>query len=491
MFEHFRTPEAFLAAMLGDVLPEPDLLRDYSAWMRDEGAAISTSVDRAGTPHVQMYDRFGQRVDQIQMAAGYDRLLKRGYQAGVVWRARVQETMLPPFAIGYVTSFYDVGLFCPYTLSIGTFHAVDKFATPATKARFQPRQIAQDDSVWQGATWMTEARGGSDLGAAVETTARHIDGDRWLLTGDKYFCSNAGAELALVAARPEGAPAGVRGLALFLVPRLRDDGSLNVYLRRLKDKIATRSVPTGEVELRESEGYLLGRAEEGLYIILEVLNLSRTANSIGAVALAQRAFADAQSFAEGRQVFGKALIDQPLLRTQATQFAAQIEDAFALAWAAGIIGVYTNREIPGYYSDDFHRFRLLAHLAKFWTAELAIHVSRWAMEVYGGAGTLIENGVERWLREAMILDIWEGPPHRQILDGVEAMARKKAHKLLFAALPEGTADPAVIADLDTRIDALLALPQDERDGSAEPLFRELAITVAGVYGRAYRAVVRT
>src|SRR5260370_1120562 len=118
-------------------------------------------------------------------------------------------------------------------------------------------------------------------------------GDGWLLTGDKYFTSNAGAELAVVAARPEGAAAGVRGLALFLVPRCRNDGELNYFIRRLKDKIATRSVPTGEVELRDSEGYLLGSAGSGIYLILEVFNLLRPADSVVRVALAQRAVAAA------------------------------------------------------------------------------------------------------------------------------------------------------------------------------------------------------
>ncbi len=156
--------------------------------------------------------------------------------------------------------------------------------------------------MWQGATWMTEIRGGSDLGAGVETVAAQRE-ESWRLTGDKYFASNAGAELAVVAARPQGAPNGVRGLALFLLPPYRANGELNYTIRPLKDKIATRSVPTGEVELRDSEAYLLGQAEDGIYLILEVLNVSRIANSMGSVALAQRAIADALGYAETRDCF--------------------------------------------------------------------------------------------------------------------------------------------------------------------------------------------
>src|SRR6185295_12836746 len=106
-----------------------------------------------------------------------------------------------------------------------------------------------------------------DLGATVETTA-HDAGDQWILNGDKYFASNIGAELAIVAARPEGAPKTPQGLALFLVPRYREDGQLNYFIRRIKNKIGTRSVPTGEVELRDSQAYLLGKQEWGIYLIL-------------------------------------------------------------------------------------------------------------------------------------------------------------------------------------------------------------------------------
>jgi len=111
-------------------------------------------------------------------------------------------------------------------VSLGTAVPLAKYGSAELQARFLPQLSRKDDSVWQGATWMTEIKGGSDLGAAVEMIARPT-GDAWLLTGEKYFTSNAGAELAVVAARPEGAAAGVRGLALFLVPRYRKDGELN------------------------------------------------------------------------------------------------------------------------------------------------------------------------------------------------------------------------------------------------------------------------
>jgi acyl-CoA dehydrogenase len=287
-FDALRSPVQFLQQV--GVRADQDWLREYEEWFEREGQGISDAVDRAGTPWLRMFDRFGARVDEILYSPEYWRMLKHGYRAGALWRVfernSEQNSLLPAYLLLYATGFYDPGLACPYTVSLSTACPLSKYGDAELKARFLPKMLQRDDGVWQGATWMTEIKGGSDLGAAVETVAQR-DGSKWRLTGDKYFASNAGAELAVVAARPEGAPQNVRGLSLYLVPRRGEDGQLNYRIRRLKDKIATRSVPTGEIELRQSEGWLLGQAEQGIYLILEVLNLSRVANSVGSVALAQ------------------------------------------------------------------------------------------------------------------------------------------------------------------------------------------------------------
>ncbi len=474
MFELLSSPVTFLKQMLTEI-PREEALRAYEIWWEAEGRSISDATDRAGTPWLRMFDRFGERVDEVLFAPEYREMLRKGYQAGVVWRAFEENSLLSSYLLGYVTAFYDPGLYCPYTVSLSTAVPLDKYGTEALKARFLPPLLRKDETVWQGATWMTEAKGGSDLGAAVETVARPA-GDRWLLTGDKYFASNVGAELAVVAARPEGAPWNVRGLALFLLPKYREDGSLNYFVRRLKDKIGTRSVPTGEVELRDSEAYLLGKAEQGIYLILEVLNLSRVANSVASVALAQRAMADALSFAQQRPAFGMLIFEHPLLRRQFEDRFAELKAGFALAWEAVQLLDEVWRETYR-YSDRYHLFRLVAHLAKYWTAELAAQTAKWAMEVHGGAGTLQEYGVDRWLREAMILAIWEGTPHRQILDGLEAMERKGAHRLLFRHLAPA-ADPRTLEEMASRVEEHLALPAADREAGAEELFRDLALFTA-------------
>lgn len=465
----YQSPAGLLAHWRGTADDRHRELQAYEAWWQDEGCALSAAVDRQGTPPLHMHDRWGRPIDRVAYGPDYRRMLERGYAAGVVSETANTKSLLPAYRLGYVTSFFDPGLYCPYTVSLGTLVPLLKYADDDVRTAFVPGMARRDGSVQQGATWMTEAGGGSDLGHNVQTRARAADCG-WRLDGEKYFCSNVNADLAVVAARPEGAADGVRGLALFLVPRYCRDGGLNYRIRRLKDKIATRSVPTGEVEFRAAEAYLLGQAEQGIYLIMEVLNTSRVANSVGAAAVVQRALAEALTFATSREVFGQPLLEQPLFREQARHWSGELRSCFALAWAAADQLESVWQQQPP-YSDDYHLFRLLAHLAKFHTAERAVDAARWAMEVHGGAGVLHEYPVERLLREAMILGIWEGTPHRQMLDGLEVMQRGRVHESLFAFLGE----PAGSDEQRQRIEALLARDTAaEREAGVEPVFRELA-----------------
>jgi acyl-CoA dehydrogenase len=477
-FDILRSPHAFLREMLGPTSYDSDL-KDYEAWWEQEGRAISDAVDRGGTPWVRMFDAAGRRVDEILYPPEYWRMLKKGYRSGVVWRAFKDNSLLPSLFLLYLSAFFDCGINCPYTVSLSTALPLSKYGQPAIRDRFLPELLREDDKVWQGATWMTEIKGGSDLGAGVETLAVPAGGS-WRLTGDKYFASNAGAELAVVAARPQGAPSGVRGLALFLLPRRRENGALNYTIRRLKDKIATRSVPTGEVELRDSEAHLLGSAGEGIYLILEVLNISRISNSLGSVALAQRAIADALQYAETRVAFGQRILDHPMLRRQFEQRIENLRSAFALAWEAGqLLNEVWRERYP--YSDRYHLFRLLAHLAKYWTAENAVQTATWCMEVHGGLGVLEEFRVERWQREAMILAIWEGTAHRHLLDALEVIERKQAHHVLLKHLEQGSPAPE-LREVVEAIDSHLKLPPDERERAWEPLGNRLANLTAQILG---------
>lgn len=472
-------PVAYLQQRLS-TLPAPKVLQHYEAWWKATGRALSETVDRAETPWLRQYDRLGNRVDEVILTAGYPQLVQEAYKHGAVWRPIEQNDWMTSFALGYVTSYYDTGLYCPHTVSLSTAAPLYKYGSASLQARYLAPMLRRDGTAWQGATWMTEIGGGSDLGANVSTIAIPND-NTYRLTGEKYFCSNVNADVALVAARPQGAPEGVRGLALFLVPRYREDGSLNYFIQRIKDKIGTRSVVTGEVELRESHGYLLGDMTSGIYLILEVLNISRVANAVGSVALLQRAIDEAETFARKRIAFGKPLIEQPLMQAQLIRWRETLKTAFALAWETVRLLQEVWAQTPP-YSPNYHLFRLFTHLAKYWTAEQAVQAAKWCMEVHGGAGVLAEHGVERLLREAMVLPIWEGGSNRQMLDALEVLQRRKAHELLMEYLhPRAAADE--LTEWHTRIENYLEQPLKTQEAELERLIPPLAEWVGQVCAR--------
>ncbi|MEJ2700707.1 MAG: acyl-CoA dehydrogenase family protein, partial [Desulfuromonadales bacterium] len=146
--------------------------------------------------------------------------------------------------------------------------------------------------------------------------------------------------------------------------------------------------------------------------------------------------------------------------------------AFALARETVTLLNEVWRQSPP-YSERYHLFRLVAHLAKYHTADFAARTARWTMEVHGGMGVLAEFPAERWFREAMVLAIWEGTSHRQILDGLETMQRKGAHRLLFERLAP-MADPKDLVTMREWVEGHLALPAEEQEAEAEGIFAALA-----------------
>jgi acyl-CoA dehydrogenase len=379
---------------------------------------IADHVDRTAAPLHAMHDLDGQRVDRVILSPAHSELLKEmafinqpPYKGGC-WHHH--------FALGYLLA--DPGLYCSLIVTNQTAYAIYKYA-PDQRDWLEPLLSGK---AW-GATWMTETQGGSDLGA--NTTRASVENGVWRLYGDtKYFASNAGlADCAIVTARPSGAQSGPKGLALFLVPRLDEDGNLNFFLRRLKDKSATRAVPTGEVEFSGSRAYLIGEAAHGIYYTLETLTVSRLANAVGAMGLARKAHLEALFRTQERSAFQKTLIEHPLVRWDLTDLA--VRTAAGLSLIFHTINAFDRawHERPP-YSITYHYARFLSHLAKNRTADHAAACTQLAMELFGGLGFLEESVVSRLHREALVTAIWEGTSNIQALDMIEAMHKKAAHE---------------------------------------------------------------
>ena len=417
---HFdRDPDlaAVLKSFWHDYAAHRDELHRFGQFAGEDVYETVYHVDHDAAPVLVTHDLDGQRVDRARLSPAERVVLKAAahinrppYEGGS-WHHH--------FALGYLLG--DPGLYCVLTITNQTVYAIHKYAPS-----FASWKEAMLDGKAFGATWMTESQGGSDLGANVAVARK--SGGGWRLTGEKYFASGAGlADYAVVTARPEGARPGAKGLALFLVPRLNASGELNFTVRRLKDKSATRAVPTGEVELNGSEAHLVGREEEGVYLTLEVLNVSRLANAVGAMATAKKAHLEVLERVRRRAAFGKTLRDHPLIRRDLTDLAVRSAGGLALAFRAidQFDRVWQEKR-P--YSPAYHYARFLIHLAKNRTAEHAAAMTALGMELFGGLGFLEEYAVARWHREALITPIWEGPSNIQALDFLESIQKHRAHE---------------------------------------------------------------
>lgn len=447
----------------------PDYEAEFSRFGELAGGRayqLAYHADHESPPTLIAHDLDGRRVDRARMCPEHAALLKE-----MAWINRPPyegSTWLHHFALGYLLA--DPGLYCSLIVTNQTAYAIYKYA-PEHKAWLE-RLLSGE--MW-GATWMTETQGGSDLGANI-TSATQTDGG-WNLDGDtKFFASNAGlADLALVTARPQGGPAGPKGIALFLVPRLDDQGMLNFHVRRLKDKSATRAVPTGEVEFRDSRAYLVGELDSGIYHTLENLTVSRLANAIGAMGLAHKARLEALMRAHSRSAFGKPLTAHPLMQYDLTDLAMRTAGGLALVFHAIDAFDQAWQELPP-YTDSYHYARFLSHLAKNRTAEHAIHSTRLAMEIFGGLGFLEETQLPRLHREALVTSIWEGTSNIQALDMLEAMHKKSAHeRFLDEVLPwlRAAAAPEAQVAFNTLDSALRGLAG--QDGQAAQWYAKDAL----------------
>jgi acyl-CoA dehydrogenase len=433
-----------------------DELTRFGAYAGSEIYETVYHVDHDAPPILVTHDLDGNRVDRVRLSPAHKKVLQetahinRPQYEGGSWHHH--------YALGYLIG--DPGLYCVLTITGQTVYAIHKYAPEFA----QWKEDLLSGRAF-GATWMTESQGGSDLGANEATAVKQ--GDVWLISADKYFASGAGlTDVAITTARPEGARRGPKGLALYLLPRLTQQGELNFHIRRLKDKSATRSVPSGEAELDNSEAYLIGKADEGIYYTLENLTVSRLANAVGAMGTARKAHLEVLERVKRRKTFGKFLYDHPLIRRDLTDMAVRLAGGLALAFHA-IDRFDKAGDARPPYNSAYHYARFLTHVAKNRTANHAAQVTAMGMELFGGLGFLEEYGIARWHREALITPIWEGPSNIQALDFLETILKQQAHETFLREVTPllsqaGTAEAKhAAAVIDSTLAHLAGLGTDE------------------------------
>ncbi|GDY86862.1 acyl-CoA dehydrogenase [Streptomyces avermitilis] len=424
-------------------------------------------------PKLRTHDRWGNRIDEVEFHPSWHRLLGKGVSAGLTaaWSRPGGHVRR---AAGFVIwTQAEAGNGCPLSM---THAAVPALRTdPALAAEWEPRltSMVYDQGMRPAAQkagalfgmGMTEKQGGSDVRANT-TAARPLAEDgTYELTGHKWFCSAPMSDGFLVLAQAASATDG-GGLTCFLVPRVLEDGTRNVFrVQRLKDKLGNRSNASSEVEFDGTWARRVGDEGRGVRTIIEMVAATRLDCVLGSASLMRQAVAQAIHHCTYREAFGGKLVDKPLMRNVLADLALESEAATTLAL-----------RLAAAYDDGGEQerafLRLAVPVAKYWVTKRCTPVAAEALECLGGNGYVEEFGLARLLRESPLNSIWEGAGNVQALDVLRALQREP--QALNAYLQEvGRARGA-----DHRL-----------DGAIKGLLTELA-DLEGIEGRARRVVER-
>ncbi|HQU48973.1 MAG TPA: acyl-CoA dehydrogenase family protein [Casimicrobiaceae bacterium] len=417
------------------------------------------SAQPANAPSLRRFDAWHRRIDEIVLPPSTKAAL-----AEVAGAERLGVLHGDPFAF-YAKTYLahqngEAGVACSLACTDGMTRTLDALGDRAEHREALARMRASNaERVWHAAQFVTEIQGGSDVGAnAVE--ARPAGAGAYELHGPKWFCSNVNADYYLVSARPSGAPAGPKGIAIFLVPAYLDGGTARngVTIDRLKDKLGTRELATAELTFEGAVGWPIGPLDRGLANLVDlVLVTSRIACVLYAAASLRQAERIARAYATFRTAFGRPIADFAPVRRSLDEIAVARERSLAVAFE--LLRLWPARD----GSADAADFRVLLSLAKPVITQRASTLLHEAVMLLGA------NGIEerfsplpRLYRDAAVMETWEGPHNVLYAQAQRDIARLALDAGDFAHRMAGRPDDALASALSAACggdeDAALAMP---------------------------------
>lgn len=454
---------------------------------------LSAAADRE-QPRLKRRTPTGEPQNSVVFHPAYDELLTIAAESEmfyVQYEPRFRDRFAAErhqlgFAAGQLYAMTEMGVYCPLCMTDGAAHLVDQYSPEKLKERLLPRLTARSgEDLYTGAMFLTEKAGGSDVGRNL-TTAEHLEDDRYLLNGEKWFCSNVNAEVIMALARTGKVEDGTRGLSLFLVEKALPDGSANpMDIIRLKDKLGVRSMATGEVRFTDTVGVRLGEENRGFRLMTEMINISRTYNAVAALAAGRRAVIEAWQYLNHRVTFGKRAVSHALVRRKFEELGANYVADFLLVWRAIRAMDHTGQ---GNSESERQLMRMLIPMAKWRSAEQAVYTVRECMELMGGNGYIEDFIMPRLLRDVNVLPIWEGSGNIILLDMLRAAQKTNALAILVHEIEETAAGSekygALISGRLAAVQELWVSLEQDKDGNGKgnrdmteaatrPLFSEL------------------
>lgn len=370
-------------------------------------------------PRIIKLDRAGLPVEKIDFGPFTRQLRREVAEVGVLTSARSE---VHKFALVYLLAHNgEASVMCGMSCTDGLIRSIEARGSEFLRETYLPL-LGSIETPLAGAQFVTEKDGGSDVGA-IEAEARQNADGTWSVTGRKWFCSNPDEYFA-VAARPEGATGGTEGLGLFMIPRVLPDGRVNALrYRRLKEKLGTRSLPTAEIDFEGATAYAIGEVGDGFKTLMNyVINASRLHNAANACGFLHRAFLEARNYARQREAFSQPIINYPLIQETLVTLLERSWRGRLLTFR--LIALVDENSIAPADSGQAMWQRFLTNLAKYRTARDLMDSIREAILVLGGNGIVEDFTVlPRLLRDALIIETWEGPPNTLCLQIVRDCAR--------------------------------------------------------------------
>jgi putative acyl-CoA dehydrogenase len=469
------------------------LAREGGAWAEDSVAAYGLvtggeemalgSAANEHRPRLRAFDAYGHRRDDVEFHPAYHRLMELAVAHGVTsfaWRhAQHEGAHVARAALLYLHNQADQGTSCPLTMTYACVPALE--AQPELAREWLPRVLAttydgravpaRDKAGNTVGMGMTEKQGGSDVRANT-TRATPVgaagSGALYELVGHKWFYSAPMCDAHLVLAQVD------EGLSCFLLPRFAPNGARNdVRIVRLKDKLGDWSNASAEVELAGALAWMVGAPGRGIATILQMVMLTRLDCIIGSASIMRQALVQAVHHARHRRAFGKALVEQPLMRNVLADLALESEGSTALALRVARAVDAAARDV---------RERALARLAtavgKYWVCKRCPPFVNEAQECLGGAGYVEESNLPRLYRQAPLNSIWEGSGNIQCLDVLRALRREPESRDAFFAELDAVRGGNRLLDHETRaLRTLLADDDDDVEAESRRLVERMAMAL--------------
>eukprot|EP00088_Acartia_fossae_P033683 TRINITY_DN34511_c0_g1_i2.p1 TRINITY_DN34511_c0_g1~~TRINITY_DN34511_c0_g1_i2.p1 ORF type:complete len:627 (-),score=103.98 TRINITY_DN34511_c0_g1_i2:156-2036(-) len=495
------TSDSFLQSYLRHNIPS-EVMNSIDTDLTQFGGKCAHEIWNLGQqceqnpPYLRQTDAWGKRIDEIVTCEAWKEQKRIAAREGLISIPYQNEqdvhSRLYQCAKLYMYSPAS-GLYnCPLAMTDGAAKTIQALQLDLPQA-WNHLTSRDPSKFWTSGQWMTERKGGSDVGAGTETIAIPQQDGSYKLYGYKWFSSATDSDMTMTLARIQNPQtgeimAGSKGISMFYLKIRNDNGALNnIQVVKLKNKLGTRQLPTAELLLGGTDAKLVSPEGRGIPAISSMLTISRLHNSISSAAAMRKIVSLARDYAVKRTAFGRSVADQPLHMQTLARMEVDTRGSSVLVFdLARQLGLHDNGCIQ---DQDMLLMRLMTPVAKLFTAKMAVATVSEGLECFGGQGYIEDTGIPGLLRDSQVLPIWEGTTNILSLDVVRAITKTKGEVLKafmakISQVENQVKDSAELKDLAKEVTQTVqksfAIIQKQPE-ILEHCARDLSFTLANTY----------